>query len=789
MNSLLPLVRGYLQTAGFNVVAEHKECLVADKLSFGQDRDTRIIWTVPLDQEPSSYEPSLRGSISSLRPSYPEAKGYVVANTRSGFSQALLETLKEQGIGIRVPVQFFDTEFKHDVAPQFTSAIAPLRSLDILQKRVAQPYRAYEAEDGEGADLFDTLLADLKDAPGPVVRLVVGRAGIGKTFLFRALFARRNGDFYEAKARLAPRPRPIPFLPEHLNDIYALRTELLVENFLRTEVASPVPRQAFEWLLVNGFSTWLLDGLDELYAGDPYFFDYLEDLLTRPGSRAQIAIWCRDSVLTTSDAFVDFQNQCAGSGFLKLYHLKEWERGSKRHFAWQRLEGKLPDSGGSDTPRVTSFLTTLDRSTTLRSLSGLPFYCELLLQQFEAGTLQEFSDDVTMLNHAIDQMIQRDIGKGLLDLQLFEPQGLESWLELVACDYVEGGSIKRSDAEGYGSMVLGKGVDEQTQKHVLISLLRFPLFSAGAESGLISFTHELIAGALAARAYVRSLRQYPADVGKRLSRVDLDEPALLRFMASRIGEPEATAVVQALKGQDVLAREFAVLLSLLMLARPERDILRRSQLLLEGRDLSSVHFEKRDLSGLSFRRADLSHAVFADCDLRGATFEGAFLNRTRFEGDNQLEGAHFGDLSRVQSIMVRRQLLEDPHQLRKWFSERTGRPQESGEPCPGAMQMLYLFSKFITPLGEPRRDDLKRTGLLAGKRHSSRVSPEDCIKESVAFGYLTGPDYRERFRRATGDRYQQLVEFVRDRKVSDGLKDPISRLCTIHGCPHRLAAD
>src|SRR2546425_11770897 len=54
-------------------------------------------------------------------------------------------------------------------------------------------------------------------------------------------------------------------------------------------------------MLVNGFTTWLLDGLDELYAGDPSFFEYLADLVTRKDSKAQIAIGCvssRDAAIT-----------------------------------------------------------------------------------------------------------------------------------------------------------------------------------------------------------------------------------------------------------------------------------------------------------------------------------------------------------------------------------------------------------------------------------------------------------------------------------------------------------
>lgn len=785
---LMPLVRGYMEAAGFKILNEQKECIVADRLAFGQDRDTRIIWTVPLDQEIPRYESSLRASISAVRPAYPDARAHVVAKSRAGVSRDLQRTLTEQRISLVVPVQFFDTEFKRDEAPQAHFAIADFRSLEILDQRVAQPYKSdsVTGKQDEGLDLLATLLDELKKLTSPTVRLVVGRAGIGKTFLFRALFAQLYEDFRNAKSRLALKPRPIPLLSEHLKGTYALRTELLIENFLHTDVASPVPRAAFEWLFVNGFSIWVFDGLDELYAGDPYFFDYVTELLTRPGSKAQVMIFCRDSLLTTSDPFVDFQNQCSGGTFLRTYRLSDWDRPSKRSFAWLRLEDRTPPDDDDDTAPVLAFLGAVEKSRTLRSLSGLPFYCEILVQQFRDGSLQEFGDDVVMLNHAIDQLIKREIEKGLLDLRVFEPGGLDSWMEQIGCDFIEAGRITRDDAEAYGSMVLNQGVDAQTQKNVIISLLRFPLFAAGSESGLVFFAHDLIAEVLAARRYVRSLRRYPADVARRISRTDLEDPNLLRFMASRLTDEDTAAVLQALQRGDLQGRDYAVLLALFMLARPERDLLKKHGLPLEGRDLVSIRFDGRDLMGQSVRRSDLSRALFRNCDLREAALEGAFLSRTRFEGENQLQGAEFGDLSRVQSVIVNGKLLDDVAQLRKWVAQQTGRPQEAAEPCPAALQLLHLFGKFVTPLGLPRRDDLKRDGLLAGRRYPAAASIERCIQESVQNGYLTGPDFRNRYRRATGDRYQQIVEFVRDSTVSDGLKRVLACLCRADGCTHQL---
>ena len=791
MNSLAPLVEGYLASAGFKILEGDKDCVVADRLVFAEDHDTRIVWTIPKDQKMAQYESVLRANVSKLRSKYPDAKATVLSSSRSGFSRPLQQELNDQRIRILVPIQFFDTEFKFEHAPKAASAIADIRSTEILSKRVRQPYTA-EGVTGEastGRDLLDTLSKELSASNTPTVRLVVGRAGIGKTFLSQAVFAQLYDRFMKAKARQGSASRPIPLLPDHMKDLYAVRTELLIENFLRTDVASPVSRDTFEWLLVNGFTIWLLDGLDELFTGDTGFFEYLLELITRPGSQAKIVIWSRDSLLTTSDNFMEFQELCAGSDLTRVYRLSPWERASKRHFAWLRLEKRDPPKGGSDTRAIREFLEGIERSPSLRELSGVPFYCDVLLRQSSTGSIQEFSDEAVMLNHLIEQMIRREIDKELIDKKAFQPDGLRDWLEQLAVNYVEDhryADIDRYEALEYGELVLLDHITDEVKKNMLLSLLQFPLFSAGAESGKVGFAHDLIAEALAARYYARKLPSEPIDIGRRVSSVDLNDPIRLRFMAQNLEPENESDIVSAMRTVNAQENTYKVLLSLLMMVRPERDQLKRLQVNLEGAVLSSVNFANRDLSGVSFRQADLSHTSFEDCDLRGAKFEGAFMNRTRFLGRIDLEGADFGDLMRVQSFCVEKRFLDSDAKIRDWVEKATGRPRSINQPCPTALQITHLFGKFVTPMGTPRRDDLKREGLLAGRRFAGAPKPEECLGAVVRHGFLIGPDNRGRFKRAAGDKYGEIVRLVRDSSVSQALGVLVSELCSRRGCTHEL---
>lgn len=476
---------------------------------------------------------------------------------------------------------------------------------------------------------------------------------------------------------------------------------------------------------------------------------------------------------------------------LEIYHLKEWERPSKRAFAWIELVGKRPSGEDQDPEPVRNFLTAIDRSPALRALSGLPFYCHLLVLQFRDAGIREFSDDVAMLKYTVDEMIKREIGKGLLDLRLLIDGGLDLWLEEIALAYIEEGryaDIDRKEAIDYGRLVLRDGVDEEAEEHILTSLLQFPLFRSGTERQKVAFAHDLIADFLAARGYIRRISKQTADVGYRLSRFEPRDSALFRFIARNLGQSEEAAIVAEVQRGALIGRSLASLLSLLMIARPDFDLVKKTRREFDGQDLSGLEFYKRDLSEVSFRGADLSNATFHNCDLRRARFEGAFLSRTRFEGENQLEEAQFGDLSRIESLLAGRRLYESLGEIREWIGNVTGQPQQLGEPCATALQLTRIFTKFVTPLGTPRRDDLARRAVLAGRVYPGAASPEECLTQAVAQGYLTGPDFRDRFRRPEGDKYAEMVLLVRDGKVSDSLGRLIASMCRRRGCLHQLRA-
>ena len=785
---LFDLVLGYLKSDGFQEleISKDRGYVVVNRPDVGGSYDTRVVWIVPEDEDPSKYTPVLRPLIDRLYSRYPDANGTVLLPSGGGLSRALQQELKGIGIRIRVPIQFFDTSFKVEEAPRAASVIKDIRDANTL--RVQQPYQLTDAQGAivaEGSDLLAELSKRSDPNADSRIQIIVGRAGIGKTVLSRALFRGLYDRFLTAKRQRGVGSRPVPLVPEHMRNIHALRTELLIDNFLRTDVAAPVKRSTFEWLLVHGFTTWLLDGLDELIAGDQGFFDYLLDVVTAPQSSARILLWSRDSLVTTSDAFMEFRE--LGQGTVDVYRLLEWGPERKRDYAWIQHAKRLPAKGEQDPPRIVEFLERVEEAP-LSAFSGVPFYCGVLWSESGHLPVGFGGSEVQVLDHLIRKMLEREIDeKGLIDEAIFIDAGVQQWLEAVATDHVEGNvEVDRETAREYGEMVLRDDVTEEQSEDALLALLRFPFFVQGERMGGISFAHELIAQAVASRAYARDVTKYPVRVAARImERINLEEPVLLRLMAQQLNSSrDVDPLVRAIHGDGERRGVYRLLLALLMIMRPDTDLIVRHDLPLEDALLARLHFRNLDLRGVSFRRSDLSYTRFERCVLEEGKFEGAFMKGTVFE-DVRIRGAEFGDMERVESILWDSVFVDRDEEIEATLLKATKGQKRKREPCPTARQLAHVFGKFITATGTRRRSALRREGIVAGRRFGG-AAPENCVRVAIRRQYLAGPDNRGQCRIAQGDKYGEIVRLVRDSRVSEGLGEVISELCPRSGCTHEL---
>ena len=782
-------------------------CVVADRSTVGGDIETVMVW-MPQQPDERARRPVSRASrinrdevilldeIEDTISQNPTARRTVLVPTLEGFTRDFRTEAHKLAVNIRVPVQFFDAPFSIEEAPGTASAINSLRDNSLINQRVPQPYLVGKSNQApSNDDLFVTLCDKfVKERRRPTLRIIVGPAGTGKSFLFRSLFTSLYGHFLQQKKGHIRFPRPIPLLPEYLKRTH-VRTDALIQDFLDTDVATPVRPKVFEWMLINGYSTWLFDGLDELYAGDGDFFDYILDLLTREKSQTQLLICARESLLTTNEKFAQFIEDFGEEQSIELYRLSDWERQSKRALAWLRLEDRTPRPGDNDTRQVSDFLRQISQNEAIDEISRVPYYCDLLLDAFISGSLEQFDDEFSVLEHAVKQILKREEEKGLLPPEYISSHDLNEWLEVTAVLVYHANykALKIDAVKEYASLVINPDLSEEESTQAITSLVQFPLFSKGMTPGTVNFKHELIAEYLAAKYLLRKLEleEEPSKIENHIGeKLDFAESLALRFISKEIENDSEVQrkIARALMSQTTSDKSFAYLLQILIAAYPETTIFRNNAQLLESRNLRGILFKNLDLSDVSFRHSDLAEARFVSCNLRNTKFEGALLSETHFNvlSDDSLQDANFANLERCQSILVddERFSNENRDRLWEWIEERTKTQQRGHDPCPAAMELRFLFRKYIHDDGTARRDVHTIEALLRGKRFEGSPNREDCVETCRHHGYLTGPDARGRLKRAQGEKYNEMVKYVTNWTLSDGIRQILDSLCSRNGCQH-----
>ena len=703
-----------------------------------------------------------------------------------GISQEFRSGAKRwHNVNIRVPIQFFDTPFKAEEsveAREASSALSALRNRgeQVMRSRVPQPY---STRDGRltGDDLLTEILERVRsplDHGGKSVQIIVGPAGIGKTVLFESVFARLLGDFLEDKAalRLTPRPRPLPLTPEYLRLSVAPTVKALVEAFLATDFAAPLSRGVFEWMITNGLGIWLLDGLDEVIARDPDFFDYLLELLTLPGgtSPPNIIICVRDSLLATNDDINDFCEEYANT--VEIYELAKWKLPSKRRFATMFLRERAKTEG---------FLDLLQSNSGLDDLSSTPYYCRLLAQQYADGDLKGSYTESQLLADAVSSIIEREYQKDLLDRDLIPETSITEFLEALAAENMEEGfqGITRDAVEEWARILLPSDLAPEDLKKLITHVLQLAVFSEGGVTGNLQFAQEILERYLLGKYLGRRLEGNPAAFVRTLSMREIPaEWATLKVIAEHVREKGKLQELMDLTYQAGPGIAFKNLLQIAALASDDPAAFK--DLPLERRDLSGLSFNGLDFHGVSFRACDLTDVEFGGCNLREAVFEDAIIKNTAFllRGKDDLNGAGFGAMERFYSLRADSgRVIADYAEVRKWIERHTRMAPQILEPCAASRQLRHLFGKFVHPDGTAKRSLLDKRGVLSGKR---LFDPGEVLEAAIRYGYLLEEERFGRIKRPDGDAYSEMVAYVKDLRPSAGLKQLLADICKVERCPH-----
>lgn len=613
------LIEGFLAADGFAVERPAPYCLRGSRAgAAGEADERRYIWFSDPEHGVAPGEAALLQDFEAARAVLgPNALGFLVVPSLAGLSPAFRQQARSAGIGVRVPVQFFDTAYKSGVADaafgegQGAEAGEIFRSLerhgrDVAATRVAQPFErltalgAAAAGFDSGPDILSVLRETMTAPRGtPLLTLVVGNAGAGKSHLFAALFADLYSRFMAAKRGLRTAARPIAFLPDHIREKQVATLDGLLGAVTATDAAAATSPALMRFLNGAGFTTWMFDGLDEVFAGESDFVAALEASLA-PGSRSRILVCARDSLLTTSSALKGLIDRHIGDGRVEVFELARWQRPSQRALAYVRLVGRMPGAGETTDPAdVAGFLSVLEASPAAAELATLPFYCDLMLEFPGGSESRTPRNELELLATAIDALIDREQAKlaagelgfhwdvfagsdtfvGLTDLveawgpEVFgaarDRERLLAALEEIGrgrlLELIEGlahqirttvalpnasDGLDCEEIEDMANIYLDVGLKPDIEPRVLLALVQFAFFGPGTGEGRVRFSHEIVADFLAGREALRILGarpESPDSIAQALGvREDLDRSILLRYLVDALArEPELAATIRA----------------------------------------------------------------------------------------------------------------------------------------------------------------------------------------------------------------------------------------------------
>ncbi len=783
MNLIEPATK-YLETLRYETSQRGRDLIVGHRLSAFGEREGILVW-VP-DLEPggsfSTQEGPYLSRFETAVKEYPREQKFMLVQTYEGLSKEFRSRAKaEYDVNVRVPIFFFDRPFKYEESPGelASSAARELsnRGKERALKRAPQPYEVLQGiETKDRKDILDVFTHKMPSEWSSCLNLIVGPAGVGKTVLFEVLFSRLYSNFQKHKQEMRVFPRPLPLVPEYLRASTAPTLRSLVQGFLRTEFAAPIEIGTFQWMLVNGFGIWLLDGLDELIERDIDFFNALLDILTKPGSVAPRIVLClRDSLLTTNQGLRDFLDEYSKE--VTIYEVSRWGTSSKRAFA--RIEfGKQQEE---------SFMNMLQTHRELDSLSSIPYYCKLIADEYKAGRLQESYSEPELLSQAISNIIEREYSKGLLDRTLLPPPVLVELLQDLSSENAALGfqGLTQQTIKEYTEILLPSELDRQTLDKLVTNMVQLALFCHGSATGSVQFAQEILERYLLGARLYRSLCANEGLFLRELSvcPIPADWVTLKTVATKAQSEGRIDRLLYLVKGADMSDTAFRNLLQICVYT--VKDPVTLKAVPFEGRNISGISLNGFDFRGTSFRQCDLTDVEFDQCLLQSARFEGAIISRTCFfmrdKGD--LKGAVFGDMERLYSIRTRPGKAEMEYQeAKKWLRERIGVVETISDPCAAALQLRYLFCKYVYPNGTAKRVSLDRRGVLAGKEFYDR---QKTLEAAVAHGYLV-PDerYHDRIVRSSGHVYSEIVNYVKDLTLSEELQRLLNDVCPVENCEH-----
>ena len=776
----LNLAQGYLRAEGWDVRTRGRDLLVGDRVSRRSDdeKDYIYVWVPPdVGTDFGSREGPYLRRFEEAKVEHPNAEKILLVQTRAGLSSEFRTGANRwHNVRVLTEAQFFDTSMRWETDPGSASAAKKLRNrgAEFANQRIKQPFRVVRpygsGDDLSGPDLLDVLHNNLRNPRSrddrPTIHIVVGPAGMGKSFLFETLYARLYDEFQADKRAQHPSARPFALLRDYLEDAASSTIASTLDAYLRTEFPKRLDSEQFNWRLIHGMGIWLLDGLDEVLERDSKFFVNLEDLMTTPGSLAtpSMVICVRDSLFATHSGLRDFCEEYAPN--VAVYQLEGWQQESKSELA--RIKLKSVET-------AQDFVENLSQHPAINELASTPYYCELLLDEFAQSGQWNGESEIEILERGLARIIARERDKDLLSE--VPDQGIRDFIESCAVTALFEGGVPVDVVREYAEVVIPGDVGDDELDKLATEMGQIAVFAQGPD-GRLRFAQEPLEHYLAANYLAQSIETTPQTLGW----VELPEN-VMRLMVSCL-DPDALSSVWSLLVDKMSEKSVAGRNALRLAVRISAGTDRLVGIQFAGLDLSRVRFDGHLMRGANFDGADLTNTDFRGADLTGASLDNCLIKGTRFDSDEEtLNGIKFGKMHRFHSAYVGERFVDDIADLHGLIGESRDEIGQAPLACLAARQLRQIFGKFVEEDGRGRRKHLDKRAVLRGRHVVPLPHRQDILDEAIRAGYLSEIE-RERIQRAGDDLYSEMRSFRMHLQMSPGIRALLNETCKEPDCPH-----
>lgn len=778
-------VASFYEAIGHQVEASYKnfpQLVVASSPGLG-GTEYRNVWVQESTPErvDKNWEKSVLNTLKELLQTRRNGTNIFLVYNREGLSKDFAGEIRALGFTMVAEADFFDATFRSELSLDKGITDSKKEIVDETKKLenllIPQPYRKVHA-DSQNEGTKEDLVKDLtnlfsKTTKDPKVVILVGPAGAGKSAAFNLIYAKTYDHFIERKKKREAACRPIPLTPKHIKRNRGAELDDVIDSFIQEEVSKSLKKEAFNWLVDAGYSSLFIDGLDEILASDTKVFDeYFLDRLTAAGSRAKVLLCVRDSLLQSCTELKNFI-EYGGDGLVEILELQPWGKEQHREFSKKVHKKENQEKFNS-----------LVSQEAIKPIAQNAFCCKQIAELLESNIQAIPRNTFDLYDTLLKNFLEREKSKGLFNRISIKSEDIREYLESIGEEYCSKQEDKLHLDELKETARIFSAEDEEDE--TIKVLIKLPLIRKSLDGQGITFVHESWGSFLLASRLLKSFDNQ-SNINQQLlldliKKVDLTKvPDVIKLISDKIEPSESCEfLIRLFAGlEEDDDNSYRNILSIILCTNfkntAEYDLIP-----FERRNLGGIRFDGCDLSGVSFDGCNLRGAIFKNCNLSRTSFKGVIFEDTLVDSCN-LDESKAGNLEFFSSLVLEGKKIFSPKDaVHLWANSYSGSLEtavESTKISPNEKAIRILFMKFFKSAGQLGRHDFSYDGFTHIRLTPGAAPIRELIDVLVKTGFFRMRERpRRKILRPDGAKLDEMVQFVKNDKISPDLKAVINEL-------------